>query len=209
MQKPPCWVIPRNQIPHYGTASFITGQAADDIMAALETKGRWEPRTKELEEDVSLRQVIPYVLIRNTKTDTYMVLERMKGQDEARLHGDICLGAGGHMEPVDKKSIEIAAHREIEEETGFTPDQIKGFKFVGIICVTDPAEPIVHHVHIGAVYEATTEEEKFGGETEKQNAKWMGPDEIEELIPRMEVWAREVTFGHLREYLNIVAVASA
>jgi predicted NUDIX family phosphoesterase len=158
---------------------------------------------------VSLRQVIPYVLIRNTVTDKYMVLERMKSQDEARLHGNICLGAGGHMEPVDKKDILTAAHREIEEETGFRPDQIKDFNFVGIICVVDPREPVVHHVHIGVVYEATTEEEKFGGETEKQNAKWMGPEEITELIDRMEVWAREVTFGHLREYLGIVAVANA
>jgi predicted NUDIX family phosphoesterase len=208
MQKPPCWVIPRSKIPHYGRESFFTGKAAEDILLVLVNDGRWEPRTKELEDDVSLRQVIPYVIIKNTKLDKYMVLERMKGQDEARLHGDICLGAGGHMEPVDKKSIEVAARREIEEETGLAPEQINDFKFVGIICVTDPREPIVHHVHIGVVYEATTEEEKFGGETDKQNAKWMGAEEIEELIPRMEVWAKEVTFGHLREYLNIVAVAS-
>jgi predicted NUDIX family phosphoesterase len=197
-------------IPHYGTGPFITGQAAEDILRALESKGRWEPRTKELEENVGLRQVIPYVLIRNTVTNDYMVLERMKSQDEARLHGNICLGAGGHMEPIDvgdKSLIEVAAHREIEEETGFKITE--PLKFLGIICVTDPNEPTVHHVHIGVVYEATTTEEAFGGEVDKQNHKWLGPDEISELIDRMEVWAKEVAFNPLREYLNIVAVAAA
>lgn len=213
MQKPPCWVIPRHEIPHYASLSgFVSGQRADDIMQALTRNGRWEPRTKELEENVGLRQVIPYVMIRNTKTDKYMVLERMKSQDEARLHGNICLGAGGHMEPIDaggKNIIEVTAHREIEEETGFAPSDITSMKFVGVICVTDPNEPTVHHVHIGAVYEATTEREDFGGEVDKQNHKWMDSDEIGELIDRMEVWARECALNPLREYLNITAVASA
>lgn len=207
MQKPPCWVIPRHLIPHYGKASFTTGERAEDILKALERSGRWEPRTKELEEDVGLRQVIPYVLMTNTVTGKMMVMERMKSQDEARLHGNICLGAGGHMEPVDKSSIEIAAHREIEEETGFKPEDYT-LNFAGIICVTDPNEPTVHHVHIGVVYHGYTTRENFGGEIDKQNSKWMGPDEIAELLPRMEVWAKEVALHHLREYLGLVAVAA-
>jgi predicted NUDIX family phosphoesterase len=113
------------------------------------------------------------------------------------------------MEPIDvgddQKLIETAALREIEEETGFTITE--PLKFVGIICVTDPGEPLVHHVHIGAVYEATTTEETFGGEVDKQNHKWMGPEEIGALTSRMEVWAKEVACNHLREYLGIVAVA--
>lgn len=197
MQKPPCWVVPRNDIPHYGEKAFTMGEKAADMLHSFDTKGRWEPRNDALENNTDLRQVIPYVLITNSKTKKFMVLERMKSQEEARLHGNICLGAGGHMEPIDytgSSLIETAARREITEETGFT---VNAFGLVGIICVTDPAEPIVHHVHIGAVYHAFTEEETFGGEIEKQNPKWMHKSELFPLYPRMETWAKIVADGYL------------
>jgi predicted NUDIX family phosphoesterase len=197
MNKPPCWAVPVTEIPHYGESQFTTGAKADEILAALEKKGNWEARNQALEDNTALRQVIPYVLIKNTTTNKLMVLERMKSQEEARLHGNICLGAGGHMEPIDWNGaglIEAAARREITEETGF---EITKLKFVGILCVTDPAEPTVHHVHIGAVYLAETTQETFGGELDKQNPKWMHNDELFPLYPRMETWAKIVASGYL------------
>ena len=76
--KPPCWVIPTEKIPHYGARRLTMGPDAIDMRMALETHGRWEPRTKDLEDDVNFRQVIPYVVVTNTKTNKFMILERTK-----------------------------------------------------------------------------------------------------------------------------------
>lgn len=196
--KPPCWVIPVDQIPFYGDNRLTMGPRAVEMLQALEKKGRWEPRTQALEDDVTLRQVIPYVVVTNMKTNKFMVLERTKAQEEARLHGDVCIGAGGHLELMDviegHSVIEAGTKRELLEEIGFTDGILQ---FVGILCVTDPYQPKVHHVHIGAVYHLATEREEFGGEIEKQNPKWMTRVEVAMLYPRMEVWAKIVTADYL------------
>ena len=196
--KPPCWVIPTEKIPHYGARRLTMGPDAIDMRMALETHGRWEPRTKDLEDDVNFRQVIPYVVVTNTKTNKFMILERTKEQEEARLHGDICIGAGGHLELMDviagQSVIEAGTKRELLEEIGFTDDLLQ---FIGILCVTGPYQPKVHHVHIGAVYHLMTEREDFGGELEKQKPKWMTRAEVAMLYPRMETWAKIVTADYL------------
>jgi predicted NUDIX family phosphoesterase len=196
--KPPCWVIPTDLIPFYGARRLTMGPNAIDMLKALENYGSWEPRTQALEDDVSFRQVIPYVIVTNTKTNKFMILERTKAQEEARLHGDVCIGAGGHLEQIDvvagQSVIEAGTRRELLEEIGFTDGILQ---FIGILCVTDPAQPKVHHVHIGAVYHLMTEREHFGGEIEKQKPQWMTRQEVADLYPRMETWAKIVTADYL------------
>ena len=51
------------------------------------------------ERTPSLKQVIPYTLVR--RGGDFMLLRRTKGGGEARLHDKLSLGVGGHVNPVD------------------------------------------------------------------------------------------------------------
>lgn len=197
MQKPPCWAVQCKDIPHYGERAFTTGAKAETMLKAFRDLGQWVPRNEALEANTEMRQIIPYVLVTRSRDGMFMALERMKSQEEARLHGNICLGAGGHMEPVDIDGddlIEAAARREITEETGFLINELS---FIGIICVTDPEAPVVHRVHAGVVYEAFTPQETFGGELEKQNPRWASRVDLQKLYPSMELWSKLVADGHI------------
>jgi predicted NUDIX family phosphoesterase len=50
------------------------------------------------ETDPSLLQLLPYVLIHREDTEQYFVYCRGKGGEEARLHGNLSLGIGGHVD---------------------------------------------------------------------------------------------------------------
>ncbi|MBI4682240.1 MAG: hypothetical protein HY757_03975 [Nitrospirae bacterium] len=49
------------------------------------------------EYDFEHKQVIPYVIIRNG--NNYLLLKRLTGQTEKRLHNKYSLGIGGHINP--------------------------------------------------------------------------------------------------------------
>lgn len=93
-------------------------------------------RRHELEQDVSVRQILPYTVIAfHNQTDPlrplkYFNYQRGKGIGEARLAGDQSIGAGGHIDLVDVKfdehsvidleaTIFGALMRELSEELEF------------------------------------------------------------------------------------------
>ena len=50
------------------------------------------------ETDPSLLQLLPYVLIHRSDTNEYFTYCRGKGGNEARLHGNLSIGIGGHVD---------------------------------------------------------------------------------------------------------------
>lgn len=185
---------------------FYTGETAAEILATIEYRGAWRPRTAETENDPTFRQAIPYVVITNVVTSEYMLMTRMTGQTEKRLHGKDYVGVGGHVEIEDTAEqfpengiVQTAARREIGEETGFRRGILT---FAGIICITDEKAPLVNRVHIGVVYHLhTTEKHVKSDESGDHAHRWTGPSGLTKSYENMELWSQIVC----RDYLKIMS----
>ena len=110
------------------------------------------------EEDPSLKQIIPYIVI--TCGDRILQYRRGSGSGETRLLKKRSLGIGGHMNDEDGagSSFDAAAYqrallRELEEElnlpSSFHLDQIKP-----LALLNDDSNP-VGEVHLGVVHQCT------------------------------------------------------
>src|SRR5687767_12552590 len=59
-----------------------------------------EARRGDVEEDPTLKQPIPYVVVRRRgegRVQEVFMYTRLTGGGEARLHGKVSVGVGGHM----------------------------------------------------------------------------------------------------------------
>ena len=93
--------------PHgFAPAASDPGAAARQIARIREHGFFVERRTAE--QNSSWKQVIPYVVVK--RADSILLLERKKKQGEARLHGKLSIGVGGHINPVDHGSLHGAEH---------------------------------------------------------------------------------------------------
>ena len=110
----------------------------------------YRPRS-EVEDDPSLKQIIPYVVLRCD--DAVFCYTRGKSQGEARLHRRRSLGVGGHVAEADAEgrrsfeAYEMAMRRELDEEV-----EVKSpgaMRLVGLI--NDDSTP-VGQVHLGVVH---------------------------------------------------------
>src|SRR4051812_50009181 len=110
----------------------------------------YRPRS-EVEDDPSLKQIIPYVVLQCE--DSVFCYTRGKSQGEARLHRRRSLGVGGHVAEADadgKRSFEayeMAMRRELDEEVEVqSPGRMR---LMGLI--NDDSTP-VGQVHLGVVH---------------------------------------------------------
>lgn len=84
--------------PHGFVAATADRKAAADRIARMRAHGFFVER-RAAEQESAWKQVIPYVVVR--KGDAILLLERKKKQGEARLHGKLSIGVGGHINPID------------------------------------------------------------------------------------------------------------
>jgi predicted NUDIX family phosphoesterase len=198
------WCARTVDVPYLNEAELLTGFKAAWAFGKLGSAGEWR-RRGDVEEDTAWRQVIPYTLIQNVNSGLFLASERTGKQSEARLYGKTSLGFGGHIEqcdlgPITVKGsvIDLAAWREIQEETGI----VTGTRsFAGIIGVTDPNADPVHLVHVGVLFHLTTTELEFKGEDDKHIRVWRTALELQERLHYMERWSQIV----MQRYLNLVS----
>jgi predicted NUDIX family phosphoesterase len=139
------------------------------------------------ENNPAYKQLIPYVLIRNS---TGQILCYPRHGAELRLHGLYSCGIGGHIDEIDRRetlaeTITVGMLRELAEElTNFEQSAIR-FEYRGII---NDADSTVGRVHLGLVYTA-----RCGAgyipmpDRELAGAEWLN---IEQLGPlRKESWS--------------------
>ncbi|MEJ6002511.1 hypothetical protein [Paucibacter soli] len=100
------------------------------------------------ENDPSWKQLLPYVVALDDSGDIF-AYTRGKAGAEGRLHGNISIGLGGHVDlppeagqPLESHLV-AEANRELDEEACLPPAHLK---FEGLIC--DPTNE-VGQVHIG------------------------------------------------------------
>lgn len=126
--------------------------AALEQAAAFEAAARFELRDLA-EETPAWKQPIPYCVVCRGDREVFCV-QRLTGQGEARLHGKISIGIGGHVEPVDELRPGIlarAAARELGEELfmDLDVDHLSAPRCVGILNDDSNA---VGAVHVGLVH---------------------------------------------------------
>jgi predicted NUDIX family phosphoesterase len=109
-----------------------------------------------VEEDESWRQLVAYTILLRESDLHVWAYPRDKGQGEARLHGRISIGVGGHVGLGDlewspgaklMKSVVACAAREVCEETDLRGQH--RFQMIGLI--DDQSSP-VGRVHLGVVF---------------------------------------------------------
>jgi predicted NUDIX family phosphoesterase len=137
------------------------------------------------ENDETLRQLIPYVLIR--QQGKFLLLRRTKKQQERRLHGKLSLGVGGHINLNDGSTPWQAflkgMEREIYEEVNV---EVLQLSYMGLL--NDTSSP-VSRVHVGLVYLA---EVRFLGLNEPDMFDFWFVDltEIEQRREELEGWSK-------------------
>ena len=174
------------EFPH----GFQTAEEAGlpELLRRARERGFFVER-RYTETDSSFKQIIPYCLV--TCGDSVFLLRRTKKGGEARLHGRLSIGVGGHINPVDEEVgdvVEAGADRELEEEIVVEAPCTR--EPVGII--NDDASK-VGSVHFGIVFRVEVEEPKVRvRETDQLEGEFVTRDALRELLAnerdRFETW---------------------
>lgn len=144
-------VVPGSEFDRLGRFQGFSPEV-DRYLAMLLTPelAHFRPRS-EVEDDPSLKQIIPYVIFRTSSS--VFCYTRGKSGGEARLRRLRSLGVGGHVEEADAdgratlEAYEMALRRELDEEVRITSPGI--LRRVGLI--NDDSNP-VGQVHLGVVH---------------------------------------------------------
>ena len=174
-------------------AGFVRGDA-EVFLRAVASDGRFVPRASA-EVDPSLKQIIPYgVLVHG---EMVFLMERSTRGGEARLHGRLSLGVGGHVNPEDlppeggapgkgRLAVESAFAREIREE--LVVEAPYRSRVVGVI--NDDSNP-VGSVHFGIVYLIQLEAPAVRvREEELLRGEFVPAADLALRADRLETWSR-------------------
>jgi len=159
------------------------------------------------EEDPSFKQLIPYTLVTkyNEKAEpSVFVYERLSAGGEARLHGKLSVGVGGHMNQIfDAFSVDGTiceeARRELFEELNFVAEGGEEQLYDGCVLslmglINDDNDP-VGKVHLGVLTELVIVDESINvsvSETDQLRGGWMTLEELLEPanFERLESWSK-------------------
>ncbi len=157
-----------------------TDRATFEALVARE--GRFVPRSSA-EHDRNLKQVIPYLVLRDGPS--YFLMRRTTGGGDERLHDRWSIGIGGHLNPGDG-DLAGGLRREWREEVeaDFVPD----FELAGLLNddTTD-----VGSVHLGAVFLADAAGRTVAiREVKKLTGAFAERGAVGAVREAMETWSR-------------------
>lgn len=183
-------VVPGSEFDRLGRFQGFAADV-DRYLQALLAPGTAEFRPRsEVEDDPSLKQIIPYVIFRSG--DLVFCYTRGKSGGESRLKRLRSLGVGGHVDEADADgratldAYELALRRELEEEVAIeSPGTIRP---VGLI--NDDGNP-VGQVHLGVVHLYELERPAVASrEDALADAGFQTIAEIVEARDRFETWSQ-------------------
>jgi len=146
-------------------------------LSAIRERGSFAPRSG-VEDDPSKKQIIPYAVL--LRGQDMLLLHRLAGGGERRLHHLYSVGVGGHINRVDENRHDdvllAGARRELMEEVTLTGGRM------GVVGFVNDETNAVGSVHFGVVLRVDV----WGGTPVSRE-----PDELAaELHPIREVLAR-------------------
>ncbi len=183
-------VLQRDHVP--GGCDFrgvraVSGGMLAELRGAVARHGRYLDRATA-ENDPSFKQLIPYVVVRDS--DRVFLMHRTDAGGDPRLHGRASIGVGGHLNPVDDGADALMAglRREWAEEldASWEPE----FELLGLL--NDDTNP-VGAVHLGVVFGV-----EAGGrplrvrERDKLTGAFVEPAEVAASEERLETWSQLV-----------------
>jgi predicted NUDIX family phosphoesterase len=160
------------------------------------------------EIDPSQKQIIPYAVV--CRGSEVFTVERLTGGGEARLHGKVSIGIGGHINPPDGDGVDslirVTFQRELTEELRMSP--IESARVCGFI--NDDSQP-VGQVHLGVVFrvDLALDGEASVREEDALQGGFMRWRRLEPLRPRMETWSAFVLDAHENGQLAPVSAESS
>ena len=178
-------VVRREKIEKFisGRNGLITGDGGE-LLEIIKQSYEFMPRA-EAEERPDYKQLIPYVIL--TQGDKVFVTSRLNKGGEARLHGKLSVGIGGHINPTDDTYdlLMSGLWREINEEVAI----IKHGELISCGFINDDSNS-VGSVHLGACFKLEVEGPVSVRETEKLEGFFMTVPELKTHYERMETWTQ-------------------
>jgi len=192
-------VVPRDAL-FAGTewAGFRDTDLAE-LLTRVRASYRFRPR-REVEEDPSEPQIIPYVVFRHD--DRYFLTHRLRRSSERRLRHLYSLGVGWHINPEDVAGaadpIEAGLRREWQEEVvyeGHFSTRLLG-------AINDQTTP-VGRVHVGLIFLVEGDRPEISiREVDKLAGALFQLDAMRSYYLDMESWSQLIF-----DYLTKVPVA--
>jgi predicted NUDIX family phosphoesterase len=183
-------VVPRARLfddryPH-GFEPF-SGEERSRVVDRVREHGFFVER-RHAERDPSLKQVIPYALFE--RDGAIFLMRRLGKGGEARLHGKLSVGVGGHINPVDgaADALDAGLRREIDEEV-----EVDGTFTAEPVGVLNDDSTAVGAVHFGLVYRVRPTGPVRVREREALEGSLTPRAEVLRLLreerPRFETWS--------------------
>jgi predicted NUDIX family phosphoesterase len=154
------------------------------VLRRIEDCGAYFPRPAA-EVDRALKQIIPYLVLRDGPR--LFLMKRTRAGGDARLHDHFTIGVGGHMNPGDE-SVLGGLRREWREE--LEADFVPEFRFLGLLN-DDTVEVGMHH--LGVVYVADAAGRSVAiRETHKLSGSFETVASAYGVYDQMETWSQLV-----------------
>lgn len=168
----------------------VKRDGVEGVLARAGEIGEYVPRSSA-ETDRTLKQIIPYLVLRDR--ERIFLMKRTRAGGDARLHDRHTIGVGGHMNPGDGGILGgLAREWQEEMEADFMPE----FEFVGLLN-DDTVDVGVHH--LGVVYLADASGRPVTvRETHKLTGSFEPIEAAMAVYDRMETWSQLVldALGH-------------
>ena len=175
----------------------------EELKNSFNAYGLWMERSFA-ENDDNYLQIIPYTVVR--QHNKIFCYQRLSKSGEARLHGKLSIGVGGHVDRNDWiaaemlslwKAVEDSAAREVCEELQVSISELSKITFTDSVIYT-PINP-VGRVHIGVccIVDIQTEKEVKIREIDKLEGSFLTLSELSELeLDAFEDWS-QITISNL------------
>ena len=189
---------------NHGFASFADAWVSIQV---LRTAGLWLAPRHILERDESMLQIIPYIVLTNRLRDNGVLsYRRSPTGGESRLHGEMSIGIGGHIDASDvvwnddstidlPRTLECAADREVSEEVG----NLRACEpqWIGAVYDNDASVGRVHLGIVGILHVDGPLVTK--AEHTIADPRVMTLQEVEEHAGEMESWSRMIASAVVTE----------
>ena len=172
--------------------SFDTGRYLDSL---LDPANQRFIRRGDAEEDPSLKQLIPYCVVRCGQR--VLRYTRGSGGGEQRLHALQSIGIGGHINDVDAShggggglndgsTYQRAVERELSEELRLPPDYANQI----VALLNDDSDP-VGQVHLGVVHRISVADtsQVAAAEDEIADLEWVDASDLAAARGQLESWS--------------------